>query len=203
MTGRVDRVDLIFGLTEGWWKFSDHELRPSHPLLGRQEWLDLIRQQGFTGGATIPGIDVSNDKSFPQTVLVAREPNGERPCVPEPDITPVTEVTGTWLVFADQGGMGRILAERIRLRGQSCVLVFPSESYKPPLDGMAHIDPVSFGHFERLLGEVTAPGRPPLAGVVHLWCLDATGPEQTTRATLGGQLIPCAVVEALSIWHRR
>ena len=35
-------VDLIFGLTEGWWLFSDLELRPSHPLVSRRRWPGAI-----------------------------------------------------------------------------------------------------------------------------------------------------------------
>ncbi len=36
-------VDLTFGLTEGWWRFSDIAERPSYPLLGRERWLSLLR----------------------------------------------------------------------------------------------------------------------------------------------------------------
>src|SRR5690606_27383910 len=31
-------VDLTFGLTEGWWRFRDHPLRPDHPLIGGDDW---------------------------------------------------------------------------------------------------------------------------------------------------------------------
>jgi SAM-dependent methyltransferase len=28
-------IDLVFGLTPGWWRFADHDLRPDYPLLSR------------------------------------------------------------------------------------------------------------------------------------------------------------------------
>jgi acyl transferase domain-containing protein/acyl carrier protein len=41
-------VDLTFGMTEGWWKFEDRDLRPNHALLTRAEWQSLLASQGYT-----------------------------------------------------------------------------------------------------------------------------------------------------------
>ncbi|MEB3360479.1 MAG: SDR family NAD(P)-dependent oxidoreductase [Synechococcales bacterium] len=41
-------LDLIFGLTEGWWKFTDRDLRPHHPLLSAGQWQTLLEESGFT-----------------------------------------------------------------------------------------------------------------------------------------------------------
>jgi len=41
-------LDLIFGLTEGWWKFTDRDLRPHHPLLAADQWQALLAESGFT-----------------------------------------------------------------------------------------------------------------------------------------------------------
>ena len=35
-------VDLTFGLTDGWWRFTDTELRPRYPLVTRTVWLELL-----------------------------------------------------------------------------------------------------------------------------------------------------------------
>ena len=35
-------IDITFGLTEGWWRFTDTDLRPDYPLLSRDRWLDLL-----------------------------------------------------------------------------------------------------------------------------------------------------------------
>ena len=41
-------LELIFGMTEGWWKFSDHILRPHSPLLSADQWQALLQACGFT-----------------------------------------------------------------------------------------------------------------------------------------------------------
>jgi len=63
-------VDLIFGLTEGWWKFCDCDLRPKHPLLEPQQWVELLESQGFESAiALTPETDA---EELSQTVFVAQ-----------------------------------------------------------------------------------------------------------------------------------
>jgi 2-polyprenyl-3-methyl-5-hydroxy-6-metoxy-1,4-benzoquinol methylase len=31
-------IETVFGLTSGWWRFTDRELRPDQPLLERAQW---------------------------------------------------------------------------------------------------------------------------------------------------------------------
>ncbi|CAM3420102.1 type I polyketide synthase [Parendozoicomonas haliclonae] len=40
-------IDLIFGLLDGWWRFTDTSLRPNHPLLKREQWLRLLPLYGY------------------------------------------------------------------------------------------------------------------------------------------------------------
>ncbi len=40
-------VDLTFGLTDGWWRFEDIELRQEHALLAERSWIELLGAQGF------------------------------------------------------------------------------------------------------------------------------------------------------------
>ncbi|NGM19909.1 SDR family NAD(P)-dependent oxidoreductase [Roseomonas stagni] len=70
-------VDLVFGLTEGWWRFADTALRPDHPLLTTPAWLALLERLGFQALASmgLPG----------NTLLIARH------AAPE-------------LIFTDPGG---------------------------------------------------------------------------------------------------
>ncbi|WP_439551417.1 beta-ketoacyl synthase N-terminal-like domain-containing protein [Falsiroseomonas sp.] len=46
-TGPLARLDLTFGLTEGWTHRTDHDLRPDHPLLPAASWCDLLREAGL------------------------------------------------------------------------------------------------------------------------------------------------------------
>ncbi|WP_027133348.1 SDR family NAD(P)-dependent oxidoreductase [Geminicoccus roseus] len=40
-------IDLVFGLTEGWWRFADRDLRPNYPLLTEAGWSALLVEEGF------------------------------------------------------------------------------------------------------------------------------------------------------------
>lgn len=40
-------LDLVFGLTDGWWAFTDWRLRPAHPLMPSASWLSLLTDCGF------------------------------------------------------------------------------------------------------------------------------------------------------------
>jgi acyl transferase domain-containing protein/acyl-CoA synthetase (AMP-forming)/AMP-acid ligase II/SAM-dependent methyltransferase/acyl carrier protein len=69
-TGPRRLLDLIFGLTDGWWKFADIDLRPNYPLLPPARWLELLRAQGFTETMAMPAVDA--DLPDPdQVVLLA------------------------------------------------------------------------------------------------------------------------------------
>jgi acyl transferase domain-containing protein/acyl-CoA synthetase (AMP-forming)/AMP-acid ligase II/SAM-dependent methyltransferase/acyl carrier protein len=54
-TERHRLLDIIFGLTEGWWGFTDTELRPDHPLLTPQRWLQVLGEEGFEP-LLVPGV---------------------------------------------------------------------------------------------------------------------------------------------------
>jgi acyl transferase domain-containing protein len=59
--------DIVFGLTEGWWRFRDTDLRPDHPLLSAARWGDVLRESGFETVETIAGDAVGR-----QSVILAR-----------------------------------------------------------------------------------------------------------------------------------
>lgn len=63
-------VDLIWGLTDGWWAFDDLPLRTASPLLDSDQWSSALRQAGFEAVAAFPGQARTADTS----VIVARAP---------------------------------------------------------------------------------------------------------------------------------
>jgi acyl transferase domain-containing protein/NADP-dependent 3-hydroxy acid dehydrogenase YdfG/SAM-dependent methyltransferase/acyl carrier protein len=59
--GRKDQpagwIDLVFGLTEGWWRFADE--RPDYPLLQLDAWVTLLQSKGLEVEAlSLPGHSV-------------------------------------------------------------------------------------------------------------------------------------------------
>jgi acyl transferase domain-containing protein/acyl carrier protein len=71
--GRQRWVDLLFGLTEGWWRFTDHGLRPDYPLLSLPAWTTLLRDAGFEDSITVPDAPRAADL-FHQAIILARRP---------------------------------------------------------------------------------------------------------------------------------
>lgn len=48
-TGPQARLDITFGLTDGWHVYQDSALRPDHPLVGTAIWQRLMRDAGLSG----------------------------------------------------------------------------------------------------------------------------------------------------------
>ncbi|MCC7368640.1 MAG: SDR family NAD(P)-dependent oxidoreductase [Chloroflexi bacterium] len=157
-------VDLTFGLTEGWWKFADHDRRPDHPLLAPDRWLDTLADAGFVEALALPhgpslGIGVG------QTVLLAQRPPAENlpiaPATPKPH----------WTIFADDSGVGDTLAALIATRGESCRIVVRGAQYAELAPGRVQIDPSSKADYARALNATGLPAGQ-ARRVVHLWSLD-------------------------------
>lgn len=43
----IRKIDIIFGVTEGWWGFEDNHIRQSGPLINTSDWVDLLRSVGY------------------------------------------------------------------------------------------------------------------------------------------------------------
>lgn len=101
-------IDITFGLTEGWWRFTDTGLRPDYPLLSRERWLELLERLGFEAAA----VNAVDPRSR-EVLLAARKPDAT---VAEPP------ARGHWLVLGDQGGVGEALAGDLRGLGHRVTL---------------------------------------------------------------------------------
>ncbi|MCU1503452.1 MAG: hypothetical protein JWM12_2806 [Ilumatobacteraceae bacterium] len=171
-------IDISFGLTPGWWKFTDVDLRPDSLLLDRAGWVAFLGAAGFgdvraapalarptaPGAHVEPGLDPDVDLAL-QTVLVARTPMS--PGLPAG--------RRSWLILADSGGVGRGLAALIDAAGGTATTVTmgpPGSAARTLEPRRWEVDPTRADDLGRLVTD--APGG--WDGVVHLWSLDhATG----------------------------
>ncbi len=64
-------IDLVFGITDGWWRFRGDPARPDHALLDRAAWRTALAAAGFTD------IDIRSDNDA-HAVILARAPPVER-----------------------------------------------------------------------------------------------------------------------------
>lgn len=70
-------VDMLFGLTDGWWRFADHGLRADYPLLSQSAWTGLLHQAGFEDSIAVPAADRAADL-FHQAVILTRRPKADQ-----------------------------------------------------------------------------------------------------------------------------
>ena len=120
-------IDLIFGLTDGWWRFQDHNLRPSHPLVDPPAWRRVLELSGFEQVDTFGSAPGDVGILASQAVLVARRAAS--------DAAPIGGVhrvavhgtghasPGRWVVMGDRGETGGQVADQLRAVGAEVSLV--------------------------------------------------------------------------------
>ncbi|MCC6168941.1 MAG: SDR family NAD(P)-dependent oxidoreductase, partial [Caldilineaceae bacterium] len=165
--------DLMVGLTEGWWAFTDTDLRPNYALIDQAAWLTLLQETGFVNTVATPGEEQDAATSSQDTVFLAQ--------APQTGSTGPT-VARNWLILADQSGVGAQLADRLQRAGCAVTMALCGADDGQDAPGSVTINPARPDDFQRLLSAVTtAPGR---LGVVHLWSLDAETPDDGATKTI-------------------
>ena len=81
--------------------------------------------------------------------------------------------TGTWLLFADRSGVAEKLAAELKKRGGHPLLVFCGEKFQRTGVNRFEIAASSLPDLQQLIAEANMMNGKSLAGVVHLWSLDA------------------------------
>ena len=153
--------DLTVGLTDGWWSFTDTELRPDYALLSQPAWLALLRDLGFSEPTALPRSAEPGDVLSHQSVLLARQPVDAT----TPDEAPL--LADRWLVLADRAGRGRELARQLSARGAQVTLAHAAGS------GLANeIDPADANALKDVIDDVLATRPVRGLGVIDLWPLE-------------------------------
>lgn len=114
-------VDVVVGLTEGWWRFADTDLRLSHPLLPAEKWRSLLTAIGF-GDIQICPQEHREYALANQAVILARSPSA----VHVSDKTDrAVSILGRrrWLVVAEDSSLSRDLQQALTAHGDLCSVV--------------------------------------------------------------------------------
>jgi acyl transferase domain-containing protein/NADPH:quinone reductase-like Zn-dependent oxidoreductase/SAM-dependent methyltransferase/acyl carrier protein len=158
-------TEAVFGLTSGWWRFTDRDLRSTHPLLGRAKWEEVLRETGFGETTSLPGLIGRYGEG--QIVLLARK-NDDAPAAVEFVVQAPAEKS--WLVFADDGGIGEALAARLRATGASCKIVRRGIAFSALDAETCTVRPEAPEDWHQLFQ--TYAGDSGLERIVYLWNLD-------------------------------
>jgi NAD(P)-dependent dehydrogenase (short-subunit alcohol dehydrogenase family)/acyl carrier protein/SAM-dependent methyltransferase len=116
-------MDISFGLTEGWWRFTDLGLREDHPLLSQSAWTALLGRSGFGDVSALSLQGAEGDPIFDQSLIVARKPIGIRRRDAAPTVMGGGADVGRYIIFDDDSGLGDAVVEALRDQGTDTVLI--------------------------------------------------------------------------------
>lgn len=158
-------TEAVFGLTSGWWRFTDRDLRSTHPLLGRAKWEEVLRETGFTETTSLPGLMGHYGEG--QIGLLARK--GDETLTNEEPVI-VSPAEKSWLIFADEAGLGDSLAARLRAIGANCKTVRRGTAFSAADPESYTVRPEALEDWKQLFE--TFAGDAELERIVYFWNLD-------------------------------
>ena len=160
-------TETVFGLTSGWWRFADRDLRPEQPLLQRAQWETVLRESGFADTSSLAGlIGPTGDEG--QIGLLARKSYEESSlAIKANHATPEEK---SWLIFADASEVGDELVSRLRVLGARCRVARPGNHFEFDGNDAYTLRPGTVDDWHKLVESCTDA---PPERVVYLWNLDA------------------------------
>ena len=164
VTHRQRWLDLIFGLLDGWWRFTDTDLRSDYPLLTTERWHLLLQKSGFQSSVNLTSSSAREIISPQQAVIVAQAVTGENDLI--------QSKSKSWIVLAERQELGVQLANELRAKGQICHLVMPGKTYQEIDEHKFTVNPNVVEDFQRLISKI-AVDRSDLFGVVQCWGIDS------------------------------
>jgi acyl transferase domain-containing protein/NADPH:quinone reductase-like Zn-dependent oxidoreductase/short-subunit dehydrogenase len=167
-TGAERWIDLTFGLTDGWWAFTDTNIRPSYPLMSREVWRALLTDAGFAQADASPTTATLSN----QAIVLARAGDSAAGARPQ----------RKWILSADRSGIAAEASRRLAEHGLRCQVVDRAELLSSErLRSLAGAEPCGIVYLSAV--DMPAPAIEPLASL-----------EPAQHETLGGLL---GVVQAI------
>jgi len=179
-------LDLTFGLSEGWWRFQDHDLRPEYPLLTRDKWKSALTETGYRDVAVIS--DAINPKECQLISLLARA-DGDDLAPSDLNTKSAPVATGSWLIFEDDAGACREIGSSLAERGHTPVYVRAGVAFERRGPSEFALNPANPQDMISLLAELTGPLAP--SAVLHGWSLNVANGEFVTGALAEAETLTC------------
>ncbi len=172
-------LNAVFGLTSGWWRFTDRDLRPNHPLLEREQWQKVLGETGFSETASLSGL-IRSQGGESLIGLMARKP-WSKPDLIAPALVEAP-AEKSWLVCADSSGLGEKLAMQLRLSGVRCRIAHRGAAFESAGTDAFILRAEAPEDWKLLLQ--SCADLPP-ERIVFLWSLDESDPGDAMLGTDG------------------
>ena len=174
-TSRQRWVDLIFGLTDGWWRFSDHEVRPDYPLVSAEKWQELLTVNGFEDARAItPGGGAECVLAQHSVIMARKKQLGAQ-------LQPARHTH--WLIFADAGGLAEQLARVAQNNGEQSTLIYPGTEFELA-DAGCYINPADPAYYSQVVSHIADSIDSSSCKVVHLWSLDSVATDDLSDSEI-------------------
>lgn len=151
-------VDLIFGLTDGWWAFTDHRINQNYPLLDENGWQQVLTQAGFNQPTLITAKQDATERLCRQSVILTQPAN--------------TAKAINWLVLKDRQGLADSIVAYLTAQGDTCTLVSCGQNFAQ-VDGVWTVNPFQENDFKQLVNHWLKQSEPATRAVLNCWPLDA------------------------------
>ena len=165
-TARRGWVDLTFGLTEGWWRFEDTDIRTDHPLLDADTWQRVLSDSGFTDVAAVATQRDAAACLFEQHILLARAP------VQRTSRNAATAATrdaaAPWIVIGSGDECATALQDELAGDGTPCVVAELTDGDASFAQEPFRINATRKGDLAELLRRADPDGDTGIGAIVHL-----------------------------------
>jgi NADPH:quinone reductase-like Zn-dependent oxidoreductase/SAM-dependent methyltransferase/acyl carrier protein len=161
-------TETVFGLTSGWWRFTDRDLRQHQPLLDRAQWERVLQEAGFCETASLPGL-IGPTGGEGQIGLLARKAWRQTADTSAPVEMPAEK---SWLIFADASGLGEKVEAQLRPAGARVRIARPGKKFAEMKPDKFTLRVEAPEDWKQLL-ETCATEAPP-ERIIYLWNLDAS-----------------------------
>ncbi|MEM9212769.1 MAG: SDR family NAD(P)-dependent oxidoreductase [Cyanobacteria bacterium P01_F01_bin.150] len=175
-------LDLIFGLTEGWWRFNDR-VRSDYPLMDESTWQQCLADSGFED-CQIISPNLTNAGGIAQQTVLLAGAGKNRGIGHRVEGVENQKLEQHWLIWADRQGAGKAIAQHIATDpSQSCSLI---SNHSDTLSSASNaevifIDDYSSESIGWVLDTVInqlADQHAQLCGIIYLAGLDAPSADQ-------------------------
>ena len=173
-------LNAVFGLTAGWWRFRDREARPKHPLLQSRQWECVLLEAGFSETASLSGL-IRPQGGESLIGLMARKAWIKPQSVAEAVEDELAEKS--WLVLADESGLGNELAEHLRACGVRCRVARRGAAFTAELPDAFTLRAEVPADWINLLESCA---QDPPVRFVCLWSLDESRPGSSANTLMSG-----------------
>jgi acyl transferase domain-containing protein/acyl carrier protein len=166
-TGSHRWVDLTFGLTEGWWRFTDTDVRPTYPLLSEEKWDKLLSELGFEEIAVISESQQDSGNLSKQAVIVATMPQTKL------KRNELPQEKESWLIVSNDERYSAQLAELVNTSGDQSILVTPGDAFETMGNRHYQIDLKAPDNYRLLFQEINRNQEGPISNIIHLLSPDS------------------------------